>query len=84
MCGMSLFVPFVLTTSTSPFTLPLGLVRIPTTDVCWENITGTTRYNMAAGLHCSAAAPRDNLKFSDVEIEPLKREDQDAVPQYQE
>ncbi|KHE88176.1 hypothetical protein GE21DRAFT_1022861 [Neurospora crassa] len=29
MCGMSLFAPFTLTTSTSPYTLPLVLVRAP-------------------------------------------------------
>ncbi|KAJ4414542.1 hypothetical protein N0V85_003103 [Neurospora sp. IMI 360204] len=45
--------------------------RISITDIRWENITGTARYNVAAGLHCTAA-PCDNLRFSGIDIKPLK------------
>lgn len=44
--------------------------RIPIEDISWINIKGTSRYNVAAGMHCSAAAPCKNLKFEDVEITP--------------
>ncbi|AEO63358.1 glycoside hydrolase family 28 protein [Thermothielavioides terrestris NRRL 8126] len=39
-------------------------------DIRWENITGTSRYNVAAAIHCSGAAPCDNLHFSDINIKP--------------
>lgn len=42
--------------------------RLPISDVKWENITGTSRYNVAAALHCSSAAPCQNLTFSGVKI----------------
>ncbi len=44
--------------------------HIPITDITWENITGTSRYNVAVGIHCSAAAPCDNLHFSGIDIKP--------------
>lgn len=44
--------------------------RIPIEDITWINIKGTSRYNVAAGMHCSAAAPCKNLKFEDIEITP--------------
>ncbi|KAK3906561.1 putative galacturan 1,4-alpha-galacturonidase A [Staphylotrichum tortipilum] len=44
--------------------------RLAITDVRWENITGTSRYNVAAGIHCSSAAPCDGFHFSGIDIKP--------------
>ena len=44
--------------------------RLPIEDITWTNITGTSRYNVAAGMYCSAAAPCRNLRFEDVYIVP--------------
>jgi galacturan 1,4-alpha-galacturonidase len=43
-----------------------GHVQI--SDVRWENITGTARYNVGGGIHCSGAAPCQNLTFSGLNI----------------
>ncbi|KAJ3514052.1 hypothetical protein NLJ89_g2597 [Agrocybe chaxingu] len=42
--------------------------RLGIQNVRWENITGTSRYNIGAGIHCSAAAPCQNLTFSGIDI----------------
>jgi Glycosyl hydrolases family 28 len=42
--------------------------RIQISDIRWENIHGTARYNVGAGMHCSTAAPCQNLSFSDIDI----------------
>jgi hypothetical protein len=42
--------------------------RIQISDIAWENIHGTARYNVGAGMHCSTAAPCQNLQFSDIDI----------------
>jgi hypothetical protein len=42
--------------------------RLAITDVRWENITGTSRYNIAAAIHCSAAAPCKGFSFKDIDI----------------
>lgn len=44
--------------------------RLGISNVRWENITGTSRYNVAAGIHCSAASPCQNLTFGGVDIKP--------------
>lgn len=44
--------------------------RLPISDVRWENITGTSRYNVAVGIHCSASTPCQNLTFSNIDIKP--------------
>ncbi|KAL2196294.1 glycoside hydrolase family 28 protein [Corynascus similis CBS 632.67] len=44
--------------------------RLQITDVTWQNITGTSRYNVAAAIHCSAAAPCDGFHFEDIDIKP--------------
>lgn len=44
--------------------------RLAISDIRWENITGTSRYNVAAGMHCSAAAPCDGFHFSGIDIRP--------------
>ncbi|KAK4237017.1 pectin lyase fold/virulence factor [Achaetomium macrosporum] len=44
--------------------------RLPIEDITWSNIKGTSRYNVAAGMHCSAAAPCKNLKFENIDIRP--------------
>ncbi|KAK0720063.1 pectin lyase fold/virulence factor [Lasiosphaeris hirsuta] len=46
--------------------------RLGITDVRWENITGTSRYNVAAGIHCSSQAPCDKFQFSGIDIKSLK------------
>ena len=45
--------------------------RIPITDVTWQNITGTARYNIGAGMYCSRSSPCDNFHFEDINIRPL-------------
>ncbi len=42
----------------------------------WQNISGTARYNVGAGMHCSSAAPCRNLKFDGIDI---KQKNGDAV-----
>lgn len=42
--------------------------RLEISDITWENIRGTARYNIGAAIHCSAAAPCRNLKFSGIDI----------------
>lgn len=42
--------------------------RIQISDIRWENISGTARYNVGAGIHCSGAAACQNLTFSDINI----------------
>jgi polygalacturonase len=44
--------------------------RLKISDVLWENITGTSRYNVAAGIYCSKNAPCTGLKFKDINIKP--------------
>ena len=44
--------------------------RLKISDIRWENITGTSRYNVAAGIHCSSAAPCDGFHFSGIDIKP--------------
>ncbi|KAI0600452.1 glycoside hydrolase family 28 protein [Biscogniauxia sp. FL1348] len=44
--------------------------RLPITDVRWVNVSGTSRYNVAAAIHCSAAAPCARLAFENVTITP--------------
>ncbi|KAK4192998.1 putative galacturan 1,4-alpha-galacturonidase A [Podospora australis] len=44
--------------------------RIPITNVRWENITGTSRYNVAVGIHCSGGAPCDGFHFENIDIKP--------------
>ena len=46
--------------------------RLSIEDIRWVNITGTSRYNVAAGIHCSAAAPCKNLSMENVNITPMK------------
>jgi galacturan 1,4-alpha-galacturonidase len=45
--------------------------RIQISDMTWENIYGTARYNVGAGMHCSSSALCQNLKFSDINITQL-------------
>ncbi|KAK3377766.1 polygalacturonase-like protein [Podospora didyma] len=45
--------------------------RLAISNIRWENITGTSRYNVAAGIHCSAAAPCTDLHFSGIDIKPM-------------
>ncbi|KAI1491079.1 pectin lyase fold/virulence factor [Biscogniauxia mediterranea] len=44
--------------------------RLPIADVRWVNVTGTSRYNVAAAIHCSAASPCTGLAFDNVTITP--------------
>ncbi|ORY71248.1 glycoside hydrolase family 28 protein [Pseudomassariella vexata] len=45
--------------------------RLPIEDVRWVNITGTSRYNVAGGIHCSASNPCKNLTMENVNIKPM-------------
>ncbi|KAI0381790.1 glycoside hydrolase family 28 protein [Hypomontagnella monticulosa] len=53
--------------------------RLPITDVKWINVTGTSRYNIAAAMHCSASAPCAGFSFQNVSITPL---DGKSTPKY--
>ncbi|KAH6840894.1 glycoside hydrolase family 28 protein [Chaetomium sp. MPI-CAGE-AT-0009] len=44
--------------------------RLKISDVRWQNITGTSRYNVAVGIHCSAATPCDGFHFENINIKP--------------
>ncbi|KAI4668024.1 uncharacterized protein J4E78_001845 [Alternaria triticimaculans] len=44
--------------------------RLKISDITWENITGTSRYNVAAGIYCSRGAPCIGLKFKNIDIRP--------------
>ncbi|KAK6951938.1 hypothetical protein Daesc_006463 [Daldinia eschscholtzii] len=53
--------------------------RLPIQDVRWINVTGTSRYNIAAAIHCSASSPCSGFSFENVEITPL---DGKSTPKY--
>jgi galacturan 1,4-alpha-galacturonidase len=40
-------------------------------DITWENFKGTSRYNIAASIHCVKTHPCPNLYFKDVEIKSV-------------
>ncbi|KAH8646985.1 exo-rhamnogalacturonase B [Tricladium varicosporioides] len=42
--------------------------KLRISNVRWENIVGTARYNVGAGMHCSAAATCQNLTFVNIDI----------------
>ncbi|KAE8445539.1 hypothetical protein EG329_013303 [Mollisiaceae sp. DMI_Dod_QoI] len=42
--------------------------RLQISNVRWENISGTARYNVGAGIHCSGAAVCQNLTFENIDI----------------
>jgi galacturan 1,4-alpha-galacturonidase len=42
--------------------------KLQISNVRWENIIGTSRYNVGAGIHCSGATPCKNLTFSNIDI----------------
>ena len=37
-------------------------------DIVWQNITGTSTYDVASSIHCSSSAPCDGLSFIDVDL----------------
>ncbi|KAI1767699.1 glycoside hydrolase family 28 protein [Hypoxylon sp. FL1150] len=45
--------------------------RIPISDVRWINVTGTSRYNIASAIHCSASNPCTGFSFENVNITTL-------------
>ncbi|KAK3327514.1 polygalacturonase-like protein [Cercophora scortea] len=45
--------------------------RLAISNVRWENITGTSRYNVAAAIHCSSSAPCTDFSFSGIDIKPM-------------
>ncbi|KAI1462323.1 glycoside hydrolase family 28 protein [Annulohypoxylon moriforme] len=53
--------------------------RLPISDIRWINVTGTSRYNIAAAMHCSASSPCSGFSFENVEITPL---DGTSTPKY--
>ncbi len=44
--------------------------RLKISDITWENISGTARYNVGAGMHCSSAAVCENFTFKNIDITP--------------
>ena len=42
--------------------------QVQISDITWQNITGTSRYDIAGSIHCSASVPCPGLKFIDVNI----------------
>ncbi|SPO06272.1 uncharacterized protein DNG_08961 [Cephalotrichum gorgonifer] len=49
--------------------------RIPITDITWQNITGTSRYNIGAGMYCSRSSPCQNFRFEDIDIRSKNGDD---------
>ena len=45
--------------------------QVQISNITWQNITGTSRYDVAGSIHCSLEAPCDGLKFIDVNITSL-------------
>ncbi|KAI0166713.1 glycoside hydrolase family 28 protein [Hypoxylon sp. FL1284] len=45
--------------------------RLPIRDVRWINVTGTSRYNIAAAIHCSASSPCSGFSFQNVSFTTL-------------
>ncbi|KAI1342002.1 glycoside hydrolase family 28 protein [Xylariaceae sp. FL0016] len=45
--------------------------RLQISDVRWINVTGTSRYNVASAIHCSASVPCAGLSFENVKITAL-------------
>ena len=45
--------------------------RLGINDIRWINVTGTSRYNIAAAMHCSAATPCDGFHFEGIDIKPM-------------
>lgn len=43
-------------------------IQFQISDITWQNITGTSRYDVAASIHCSSKVPCPGLKFIDVNI----------------
>lgn len=41
-------------------------------DITWENITGTSAYDVSTAIYCSAAAPCTGLKFNNINIKPAR------------
>jgi len=44
--------------------------RLSISDITWDNVSGTSRYNVAVGIHCSSASPCQNFKFNNIDIRP--------------
>lgn len=44
--------------------------RLSISDVTWKNVKGTSRYNVAVGIHCPASTPCTNFKFENIDIKP--------------
>ncbi|KAK1762815.1 pectin lyase fold/virulence factor [Phialemonium atrogriseum] len=44
--------------------------RLGISDISWYNISGTSRYNIAAGMYCSKTVPCQNLHFENINIKP--------------
>ncbi|KAJ5198032.1 exo-polygalacturonase [Penicillium cinerascens] len=42
-------------------------------DVTWTNITGTSRYNIAASIYCSEAHPCPNITFENVNLRSVNQ-----------
>ncbi|KAH9825960.1 glycoside hydrolase family 28 protein [Teratosphaeria destructans] len=42
-------------------------------DVTFENFTGTSRYNLAASLHCAATHPCPDIFFKDIDISSVNQ-----------
>ncbi|CRG92671.1 hypothetical protein PISL3812_09735 [Talaromyces islandicus] len=40
-------------------------------DVSWVNITGTSRYNIAASMYCSEASPCSGIRFDNVSLQSI-------------
>ena len=44
--------------------------KIQIENILWQNITGTSQYNIAASLYCTEAHPCPGVRFEDVNISP--------------
>lgn len=49
----------------------LTFVQFQVSDVTWQNISGTSHYDVLSSIHCSPLVPCPGLKFIDVNLETV-------------
>lgn len=45
--------------------------KMAISNITWQNVTGTSRYNMGANLHCALSHPCPDIYFIDVDIKSV-------------
>lgn len=52
---------------------PCDECKMKVDDVTWQNITGTSKYNLAAAIHCPTANKCHNIQLKDINLETHNR-----------